>query len=215
MAAKQALSDPLDEFRPRLEDWCRRSFCRLSPLAGEQGARSLIDTLVSERLGRRIDQISPEGFLNGLGPAYPEIRDFFTRFAPDVASYLPPHSVTPGSMERLRRIQIAMCGRIATDNPETLGRNGKTLLSREWRQMEAELPVLEEALSKLASAPGGEAAQAECRAELEAILGKVLDRLDDPKALLELRRASRRSLARPARKRGCGPGTGPGPRTHH
>jgi hypothetical protein len=192
MAEKHAISGPLDDSRVRLEDWSRRALQRLSPLAGEDGARKLIDALVSERLGRRIDQISPEGFLNGLGPDYREIRDFFTRFAPDVASYLSPRSVTPGSMDRLRRIQMAMCGRLVSDHPETLGRSGRTLLSREWKEIEAELPRLEEALSKLAAAPEGEAAQVECRTELEEILGEVLDRLDDPKALLELRRALRR-----------------------
>jgi hypothetical protein len=214
MAEKQAFSGPLDESRLRLEAWCRHALQRLSPLAGEDGARKLIDALVSERLGRRIDQIAPEGFLNGLGPDYREIRDFFARFAPDVASYLPPRRVTPGSMDRLRRIQMAMCGRLVSDHPETLGRSGKTLLSREWKEIESELPRLEEAIAKLASAPEGEAAQAECRAELEAILSELLDRLDDPKALLELRRALRRSLDRPARKPDGG-GRGRGPRTDH
>jgi hypothetical protein len=57
---------------------------RLSPLAGPRGATRLVDAIVAERLGRRIDQISPEGFQNGLGPTYAEIRAFFTRFAPSV-----------------------------------------------------------------------------------------------------------------------------------
>ena len=101
MAEEKVFSSPLDQPRQRLEDWCRRCYHRLSPLAGGEGARRLIDHLVTERLGRRIDQISPDGFVNGLLPAYPRVRAFFARFAPDVAAYL-PRTATPGSLERLR-----------------------------------------------------------------------------------------------------------------
>jgi hypothetical protein len=69
---------------------------------------------------------------------------------------------------------------------------------------------LEEALSKLACAPEGESAQAECRAELESILDVILEGLNDPKALLDLRRAARKSLTTiaPRRPRGRTPRAG-------
>jgi hypothetical protein len=69
--------------------------------------------------------------------------------------------------------------------------------------MEAALPVLEEAREKLASAPDGFAIENECRAELEAILGKPAGgAARDPKTLLDLRRASRRSLTKRLRESG-------------
>src|SRR5215475_13253178 len=153
MAARRPFVDPLDELRLRLEAWSRRSFHRFSHLAGAPAARRLVDAVVSEFVGEKIDRIAPEGLVNGLGPAYPEIRAFFLRFAPDVAPYLPSNSLAPRSMERLRLIQLAICTRIASDHPETLGRCGRTLLSREWKELESGRPRLERALARLASAP--------------------------------------------------------------
>ena len=123
MAEKAGFFGSSDESRARLESWCRRSVERLSPLTGARGATRLVDAIVAERLGRRIDQVSPEGFQNGAGPTYAEIRAFFTRFAPGVASYLRPGGVSSDSVVRLHRIQIAMCRQIALDNPTTLGRH--------------------------------------------------------------------------------------------
>ena len=210
MAEKAGFFGPSDESRTRLESWCRRSVQRLSPLTGARGATRLVDAIVAERLGRRIDQVSPEGFQNGAGPTYAEIRAFFTRFAPGVASYLRPGGVSSDSVVRLHRIQIAMCRQIALDNPTTLGRSGMNLLSREWKRMEAEQARLDEALSRLASAPEGESARAACRSELDAILDEILRGLDDQKTLLELRRAARRSLttSAPRRPRGRTPRAG-------
>lgn len=200
MAARNLFSDPPDELRLRLEAWSRRSFHRFSHLAGVDGARRLVDAVVSEYVGEQIDRIAPEGVMNGLGPAYQEIRAFFLRFAPEVASYLPPKGLSPASMERLRLIQVAMCTRIASDNPETLGRCGRTLLTREWKELESGRPRLEQALASVASAPDGEAVESACRRELQAILSKGFNRLDDPSALLELRRTVRQALPRPRRK---------------
>src|SRR4029450_7439008 len=177
MAARQALSDPHEESRLRLDSWASRAFLRFSPLTGDESASRLVEALLSEYLGRWIEEIAPEGFTNGFGPSYQDLRAFFLRFAPDVASYLPA-TISSSSMKSLRLIQIALCARIVSEDPETLGRSGRVLLSREWRQIEADLPLLEAARTKVASTPDGEAAESACRRELVSILGKMLRRLD-------------------------------------
>jgi len=202
MKPKNTPNAPLDELRMRLESWCWRAFLRFSLLVGESGAVALVESLLSEYMGRRLDELTPQAGRNDLWPRYEEIREFFERFAPEVAAYL-PREVPPDSLDRLLQIQRAMCSRIADDSPTTLGRCGRTLLSREWKEMEAALPVLEEARARLASAPEGFAVENECRAELEAILGKAAGNASrDPKALLDLRRASRRSLTKRLRQSG-------------
>jgi len=181
--------------------WIWRSFLRFSPLAADEGAVSLVEALLSEGIGRRIDEVAPGGFRNGPGPAYPELREFFVRFAPDVASYMPRRRALPGSLERLRTIQLALCARLAADNPATLGRCGQTLLAREWKEMEAELPHLDEARQRLARAPEGKAVESECRSELRAILGKTLGGVREPETMLELRRSVCEALEARVRER--------------
>jgi len=202
MGIKKRPADPLEDLQMRLESWCWRAFLRFSPVTGETEAVRLVESLLSEYMGRRLDELVSPSSRSDLWPAYEEIREFFERFAPDVAAYL-PRQAQPDSLDRLRQIQRAMCGRIVDDSPTTLGRWGRTLLSREWKEMEAALPVLEEAREKLASAPDGFAIENECRAELEAILGKPAGgAARDPKTLLDLRRASRRSLTKRLRESG-------------
>lgn len=196
MAALQPISDPVDESRQRLETWAWRAFLRFSPLTGDQAAARLVESLLSEYLGRRIDETAHDGLQNGLSPDYPDLREFFARFAPDVALYLPrQEEALPGSIQRLRLIHAALCARIAADNPTTLGRRGRTLLAREWRKLEEDLPSLDAALERLSLAPDGDAVENECRSEIEAILRKLRAELRDARMLLELLQASRQALA--------------------
>ena len=186
--------DPLGQLRERLESWAWRAFLRLSPLVEKEGAVRLVEAALAQSLGRRIDELAPRGFWSGHGFTSPEVRAFFERFAPELASYLPPRTIRPESLDRLREIQHALCGRLVEDHPTTLGRCGRTLLAREWREIEAGLPRLQETLTRLAGTPAGDTVEIGCRAELEAILDEVKGSVTDPQALFEMRQASRQSL---------------------
>lgn len=178
-----------------LQPWSRLSLDRLTPLTGEDDARRLIDALFSECVGRRLDALVP---VNDLSPEYSDLREFFQRFAPQVVLYLPCRDIPATSLQRLHELHRAICIRIASDFPATLGRFGRTLFSREWKTIDAELPSRMEASWKLAHVEGGEALEAECRFELEAILHKELGERRDPKAVLELHQVARKWLCRRA-----------------
>jgi len=194
MSSAGAKREPRETSLRLMQGWSRRSLRRLTPLTGEEGARRLVDALISECVGRRLDEVASAPLLNGSRLRYPELREFFQRFAPEVVHYLPRNGVPAPSVERLEEIIRAICARIAADFPATLGRYGRTLLAHEWKTLEAELPRRMEASWSLAHTAGGEAVESLCRSELEALLARELVGLRDAKALLELRRATRQTL---------------------
>jgi hypothetical protein len=185
-----------DKIIHSLGPWAEASISRLSPLVGPSDAWILTDNLVSEAIGRLLDEAAAQEQGAGgrpvpggdtAGPDYSDLREFFERFAPEVVHYLPRKANPPMDLARLREIHRAFCRKMVAELPMTLGRFGSEIFCREWKRLLEDLPYRAEASWRLAHAAGGEEEEAACRAELDIVLAPLREESHAPDDLLRLR----------------------------
>ena len=193
-------------FAECVEGWATASTETLSRFIGAEDASILVEFLVSEAVGRMLDDRmdatagSPGAGADaapGDAPSYSELMDFLEQFwdAASLGRERGPLSYSRLPLARLRELQRSLCARIVIEYPTTFGRFGREILARDWRNILTNLPRFAEAKARLERIEGGKEAHARCRRTLE-------DVLDDPAfdtgttGLLRFRTLFREILAR-------------------
>ena len=61
MTVRQDHLDDLNDLRQRLDEWSWRAFLRFAPQVGDEPAIHMVEWLLAEHVGHRIDEMAPEG----------------------------------------------------------------------------------------------------------------------------------------------------------
>lgn len=192
----------------QLRRWAATSATTLSPFVGSEPAWALIGSMLSEAIGRRLDESSgatsiaaadADAPLPGKAlPSRSELMDFFARFWDVVALTRERRMVDYASLgiDRLKELQDSVCATIVSTYPTTLGRFGREILARDWRAILEELPALAETRAQLERADCGPESYELCLAGLEEVLSSEISGARPAIDLLKLRSLSREQLER-------------------